>query len=220
MSGVFMTSVQLAIPILAAHFGKTALIEFAAVVIVLVGLLVLPSIRRTIWAPASTAPPARPMRRRGIVAVYLLMALIVGGSLLDLVRDTEHWPWSNFPMYSRVEDVAPTFEDYRLYGVVADDAHSEISLSTDIRYLQPFDPSRLAEALVKLAGDPRIDEGLLDCLNRYESLRKSGAHKGPPLVALRLYRVRFTLDPWGRNTDQPDQKTLIRQVELPTEKPL
>lgn len=207
--------------ILAAHFQTSALIECAAVAVILAALAIFPPIRRAIWAPTEAvdaSSPIRPMRRKGIVAAYLLIIAVVGGSLLDLARDTEHWPWSNFPMYSQVDEQGPTFEDYRLYGVLKSD-QSELCLSTDARYLQPFDPSRLAEALIRLSNDPRLKEGLLDCLKRYEYLRQSGAHNGPPLTALRMYRVRFTLDPWGRNTEQPDQKSLICQVSLPAQSP-
>ncbi len=217
-----MNGLHPAIPILAAYFHTHAVIEFAFAVFVLAMLAMFPPIWKTIWAPAAaveSTSPVRPMRRMGIFAAYLVIAIIVGGSLFDMLRDTEHWPWSNFPMYSAPEEQTASFQDYRLYGVLQND-HSEISLATDSRYTQPFDPSRLAEALAGLAGDPRINEGLLDCLVRYENLRKAGAHDGPPLSGIRMYKVRFTLDPWGRNTEQPDQKLLISEVSLPTGKAL
>jgi hypothetical protein len=197
----------------AAALNPGAVLELLAAMAAIVIVFVLPPVRRAIFAPTRADSPGnvRPMSRAGLLAAYGVIALIVGGSLFDLIRDKEHWPWSNFPMYSQVSEQGATFSDYRLYGVVKKD-QSEICLNCDGRYLQPFDPSRMTEALTTLAGDPKLHEGLADCLRRYELLRQSGGHDGPELSGLRMYRVTFTLDADGRNIDQPDAKQLIDQV--------
>jgi hypothetical protein len=145
------------------------------------------------------------------------MAFILGGSILDAVRDTEHWPWSCYPMYSYMQ-IGTTFDDYRLYGVAKQNPDTEISLFTDERYLQPFDQSRLAEILETVHGDPRLHDGLLNCLTRYEALRRGGRIDGPELVKLRMYHVLWTLDPFGATIEKPDRKELIDEVALPDEK--
>jgi hypothetical protein len=211
----------MAIEFLIALQPYAALAQLAGVVVVVAVVLLLPPVRRAIFAPARSAGDAssnvRPMRSRGVVAAYVVIVLIIGGSLFDMVRDSEHWPWSNFPMYSRLEDKGATFQDYRLYGVPTANPLAEFSLATDGRFTQPFDTSRLAEALAELANDPHVHQGIEDCLRRYENLRKAGAHDGPEIGALRLYRVTFKIDPYGKNTETPEEKTFIDQaVVLPT----
>jgi hypothetical protein len=183
--------------------------------ILAVGLFLV--IRPVFWAPSEPAIGKTPMLRRRILVVYGVMAFILGGSILDMVRDTEHWPWSCYPMYSYMQ-TGTTFDDYRLYGVPKQNPDTEISLFTDERYLQPFDQSRLAEILRAVQGDPRLHDGLLNCLIRYEALRRGGRHDGPELVKLRMYHVLWTLDPWGATIEKPDHKELVDEVALPAEK--
>jgi len=145
---------------------------------------------------------------------YCLFAFIVGGSALDLARDTEHWPWSCYPMYSWPER-GTKFDVYRLYGVLKSDRQTEISLYTDERYLQPFDQSRMAEIIAATYGKPDFDKALWNCLNRYEAMRRAGRHDGPELAGLRAYHVFWTLDPYGKTIEHPDSKQKIAEVMLP-----
>jgi hypothetical protein len=169
------------------------------------------------WAPteASQSPAVSPLSRERLLVAYSIIGVIVIGSFLDMARDTEHWPWSNYPMYSQPEN-DPKFNDLRLYGVPKSDPTTEFSLFTDSRYLQPFDQSRLAMILETLSGQ-KLHEGLQDCFNRYESLRRRGAHDGPPLQALRVYRCYWTLDPTGATIEHPDRKVLIDEVDASTD---
>jgi hypothetical protein len=152
--------------------------------------------------------------RGRLLVIYGLIAFIVGGSFLDLVRDTEHWPWSCYPMYSETER-GTTFNDIRLYGVLASDQTKEISLFTDERYLQPFDQSRLAEILAVTYYKPGFTGAIENCLKRYESLRLAGKHDGPKLAGMRVYRVYWTLDPYGKTIEHPDRKVLLGEYMLP-----
>ena len=168
------------------------------------------------WAPAEpekeTPPSVAPIGRQRLLVAYGVIAFIVAGSFLDAVRDTEHWPWSNYPMYSQPEN-DPTFNDLRLYGVPKSDPNTEFSLyATDARYLQPFDPSRLA-AILETLNPQKLHVGLQDCLNRYEALRRGGHHDGPELLYLRVYRCYWSLDPTGATIEHPDRKVLIDQVQ-------
>jgi hypothetical protein len=194
------------------------IVEVVAVIAAIALLTVIAFVRAAIFAPTKadeSNPGVRPMSRIGLLAAYIPITLILGGSLFDMLRDTEHWPWSNFPMYSQIEEKGKYFEDYRLYGIPKSNPDNEFSLSTDSRYTQPFDPSRLAEALSLLADDPRMHEGLQDCLRRYDSLRRAGGHNGPELSALRLYRVGFVLKPDARNSENPEEKIQLDEVTPP-----
>ena len=58
-------------------------------------------------------------------------------------------------------------------------------------------------------------EALRDLLRRYEERRRAGQHDGPPLRGLRLYRLQWQLDLWGRNRDQPNQRDLLFELLEP-----
>ena len=167
------------------------------------------------WTRETTVKPGKlagtvTMSRPRLLVVYLLGAVILGGLVSDLVRDTEHWPFSMFPMYSEV-DRSNTLSMLRLYGVVQRSPSIEIQLDKNI-YLQPFDNTRVADALGNALQKNRVDEGVNDCLKRYEALRIAGRHDGPPLVAMRLYRVTWTVNDTGSNIDRPDRKELLSEV--------
>ena len=150
------------------------------------------------------------MSRARLWVVYTLGAVILGGSLYDFVRDTEHWPFSTYPMFSEIS-LGNAYSILRLYGVVQRSPLIEIQLDNNL-YLQPFDNSRLADALERARQENKLDEAVTDCLARYEALRRAGRHNGPSLVAMRLYLVTWTPDSSARNIDRPDRKELLTEV--------
>jgi hypothetical protein len=147
--------------------------------------------------------------------VNLLLAGFILGSTYDIVTDQEHWPFSQYPMFSGVWR-SPTFTWLRLFGVTADG--SEFPLDEN-RYIAPFDQSRLPKALRRIVDKPSraasLPRALQDCLVRYDQLRADGQHDGPPLAAMRLYELEWTIDPEGANLDQPDRKELVAEVRHP-----
>lgn len=158
--------------------------------------------------PEDPSSRVEPMAKHRLFVVYALGAVIVGGSLSDLIRDAEHWPFSNYPMYSETV-TSRSLTWFRLLGVV--EGGTEIPLD-DNRYLQPFDNSRLEGAMELAFRKHYLKEAVLDCLMRYEALRRAGRHNGPRLQALRLYRYYWVLDPWARNIDHPDRKDFLVEV--------
>jgi len=190
----------------------TILLVFFLVGLLFVGI-VRPEFQAAFWRPAAptldNSSRIAPMARQRLLLVYTLYAVIVGGSLFDLIKDTEHWPFSQYAMYSQTEKFR-SYTRLRLFGVTQEGA--EIPLY-DIRYLQPFDNSRLAAALELVAQKHQLKEAVLDCLLRYEALRRAGRHNGPALQAMRLYRVSWVLDPWATNIDHPDRKDLLVEVQ-------
>jgi hypothetical protein len=150
------------------------------------------------------------MSKARLFVVYGLGAIILGGGLSDLVRDTEHWPFAQYAMFSETE-MSNTYTMFRLYGVLDESPLVEVPLDSDL-YLQPFDNSRLTPALQYAAKNNRLDEAVTNCLVRYDTLRRAGRHNGPPLVAMRLYRVTWTLEPSAGNVDRPDHKELLAEV--------
>jgi GT2 family glycosyltransferase len=190
----------------------TFLLLFFVVGLLIVGI-VRPEFQAAFWRPTvrslEDSSQMVPMARQRLLLIYGLLAVILGGSLFDIIGDTEHWPFSNYPMYSGTEK-SHSLTTFRLFGVTQDG--SEISLHNDIRYLQPFDNSRLPQAFERVAEKHQLKEAVLDCFLRYEALRRAGRHSGPQLQAMRLYRVYWVLDPWARNVDHPDHKDLFVEV--------
>jgi hypothetical protein len=185
----------------------TAWLAVAAIVGVVV-------IRRGASSDHARDPAIAQIGRRRLRVVELALAVLIGGSLVDIVVDVdvEHWPFSPYPMYATVARPGPLTVT-RLMGVV-EGTGREIPLTSDAD-IRPFDRSRLAAALRRLAvrGDSaRLNRALLDCLTRYERRRGAGDHHGPPLAAVRLYELTWTLDPRAANVDTPTGKRLIAAV--------
>jgi len=155
-------------------------------------------------------PPGVAMSKTRRLVVYGLGAVIFGGALSDLMRDTEHWPFSAYTMFSRIQ-VSKTYSTLRLYGVVERSPLIEMPLDSNV-YLQPFDNSRLAAALEHALEENKVNDGLTDCLTRYEALRRAGVHHGPPLVAMRLYSLTWMLDTSASNVERPEVKQLLAEV--------
>lgn len=146
------------------------------------------------------------------MCINLIVIALIAGSAYDIVTDQEHWPFSQYPMFSGVWR-SPTFTWLRLFGVTADGR--EFALDEN-RYVAPFDQSRLPKALRRMLdmpdGDARVRIALADCLERYEQLRADDRHDGPPLVAMRLYELEWTIDRAAANVDHPDRRRFIAEV--------
>ncbi|HEY1923388.1 MAG TPA: hypothetical protein VGG44_11615, partial [Tepidisphaeraceae bacterium] len=177
-----MRKVMFILPLIAVAIGDAWLLanhkpHRAVVLLTCAGIalavLMLPGFWKMLFNPTQIPQEANatyvPMSRKRMMIAYAVILFIIGGSFLDLARDTEHWPWSCYPMYSYPES-GTTFNDLRLYGVLASDPKSELSLYTDERFTQPFDQSRMAEALAATSWLPGIDDGMRNCLKRYETL--------------------------------------------------
>ncbi len=137
--------------------------------------------------------------------VSLLTLAILAGSAFDVIRNREHWPFSPYPMFSKVDD-SRGYRTLRLYGVARDGG--ELPL-TDFAYLEPFDRCRLVSALETLRAEQRLPAALADVYARYERRRTAGRHGGPPLSAVRLYQLRWALDADARNAQHPDVRELL-----------
>jgi len=155
------------------------------------------------------------MSKLRMLLLHAVIALLISGSLYDIVTFGEHWPFSSYRMYSNLQRER-SLSSVRLFGVTKEEPHREIPLLA-FQHIQPFNQSRLAVALRRLNLKPQrqqlLDEALRDCLTRYETLRRVGRHDGPPLQGIRLYRLQWQLDPRARNVDQPDHRELLGEVK-------
>src|SRR4051794_7419234 len=97
-------------------------------------------------APISAGNSAcceRCMRR---ALINIVLAALIAGSAYDIVRDEEHWPFSQYPMFSGTWR-SPRFTWLRLFGVTADGR--EFALDRN-EYIAPFDESRLPKVLRRM----------------------------------------------------------------------
>ena len=137
---------------------------------------------------------------------------LIAGSAYDTLTDQEHWPFSQYPMFSGTW-ASPTFTWLRLFGVPADGREFPLD---DNRFVAPFDQSRLPKSLRQMLlapdRDARIHTALVDLLARYEQLRQHAGHDGPPIVTLRLYEMEWTIEPDAGNVDRPDHRRFIAEV--------
>lgn len=154
------------------------------------------------------------MSGQRIRLAHLVIFTLIAGSAFDIITGREHWPFSPYPMYSNTFS-ADTLSKMRLFGVAQGDRAVEIPIYA-FPYIQPFDRSRLYVALERMRrkenGRRLLRDAVRDCLRRYERLRAAGRHDGPPLRAMRFYEVHWRLDPWARNADKPDSRTLLFEV--------
>ena len=146
--------------------------------------------------------------------IQVVIALLIGGSLYDIITGSEHWPFSPYAMFSNVER-EPFMSRHLLFGVTEQEPGDEITLQS-FQYIRPFMENRLNSAFRRMKSEPDgqqlLTEALHDCLTRYERLRLAGCHDGPPLQGIRLYWLQWKLDPWAKNVHQPDRRKLLAEV--------
>jgi hypothetical protein len=144
--------------------------------------------------------------------VNCILIAFIAGSAYDTVTDQEHWPFSQYPMFSGVWSQR-SFTWLRLFGVTGDGR--EFALDAN-RFIAPFDQSRLPKVLQQMLdkpdGDQRIRIALPELYARYEQLRHDEQHDGPPIVALRLYELDWIIRPDAANVDAPEGRRLIAEV--------
>jgi hypothetical protein len=152
------------------------------------------------------------MTSRRLLLAHVLIAGVVGGSFYDIVTRQEHWPFSNYPMFSTVHR-STTLRWLRLYGVTADDREVPV---VKYSYLFPLDQSRLPLGLRRYLngedGNEKLKEAVVDALRRYEQRRLAHEHAGPALRALRLYQVRWDVRPYAANLEQPASRELLAEA--------
>ena len=151
--------------------------------------------------------------------VYAVVGVIVVGHLYEIVRQQEHWPFTNYPMWARVSrdwhirEVMP-------FGVTEAPAPREFDLR-DPKYFAPMPAIYQKLNFQRAASRANVrDRMLADYLKRYELLRVAGKHGGPPLKAIRLYEWYWTMDRRADNANSPDRKTLLYEYPAPSTRPV
>ena len=155
------------------------------------------------------------MSRARVWLVYAVLFAIVGGHLVEIVTQREHWPFSPYPMWS-MASTSWGLQDHRLYGVTDEPTPREILLQKP-EYFAPL-PSRFMR-LQMLKGLEEERKGrpqhlaaiTRDYLQRYEQRRKAGLHNGPPLKGLRMYLYQWQMNRDASNRASP-QRTVFYET--------
>jgi hypothetical protein len=155
-------------------------------------------------SPVASAPlatgvyaPASRMKPRRIWLVYGLFAILVGGHLVEVVTQREHWPFSPYQMWSIPSRGWETNREM-LRGVTDEPAPREVPVTPSQLYPIPYqmivvNMQQAAKALK--AGEPaKADAIIRGLLEQYEKRRAAKQHGGPPLKGLRLYQVTWKMD--------------------------
>lgn len=166
------------------------------------------------------------MQKRELLLAHGVILVIAGASLWCIANATEIWPFSHYPMYSRVQK--PSYRQLRMMGVSAD---GEVDL-THNRYWRPLSVAHIRLTLSRLdrlrpmlefrhpirAVDAEIERRravIADTLAaRYRARRAAGMHDGPPLRGLRLYLNEWTLVSGAANADTPDRSELLTEISF------
>lgn len=130
--------------------------------------------------------------RRRKIRAHLAIAVFgfgtLGGGLAEL--DQRFWPFSQYAMFSGGRP--DRFSYWELRGVLPGPVSAELPLRGQA-YFGVFNHLRLIRALQRSARGKKDRSELLTSLAEiralYERRRRRGLHAGPPLRAVRLYRV-------------------------------
>ena len=190
-------------------FSPRQLAFVVCLLVVLIAVALSAEARKAFWNPTRAANGVAALPAYRLLTVYALAAIILGGSLIAWVRDTEYWPYSAYPMFSLISPRKDfKFTTLRVYGVTQREPLAEFQLD-DNAYIEPFDNSRLPQALGIALSENKLTPVLKDLLERYDALRVAKVHNGPPLQGLRLYRVTWYLNDQASNEKTPADKVFL-----------
>jgi hypothetical protein len=150
------------------------------------------------------------MSRRRLMFINAVLLLLLGVHLYENVVDSEHWPFCSYRMYSWLE-TERSVTTYRVVGVRDDGTETLIHKN---EFIHPFDQIRLNEGLQNAHHGRGLGvHALNDVLRRYEHRRQGREHSGPPIVRVRLYRMKHALEPWASNLHSPTERELLAESD-------
>ena len=166
----------------------------------------------------ATEPTAQPMKPWRMWLVYAVVGVIVLGHLHEIVRQQEHWPFTNYEMWARVT------RDWHVAEVVpvgiTDEPEPREVVLLDPAYFAPMPLNYQRLNFRRAAGRANLRDRILeDYLRRYDHLRTTGRHDGPPLKGVRLYEWYWMMDRHAGNAASPERKTLLYQYPAASTRP-
>lgn len=149
--------------------------------------------------PASPPVLYQPMKKWRIAVVLAVITVLVAGHAIDIYLLREHWPFSYYHMYARVEK-RRTVGVFSLFGLMREPGYRALERITSARYVPPLSEGRLRVILMaayRRGEDPKNIEDtkqvMADYMRLYESRRIAGLHDGPRMQEIHFYRLVWRL---------------------------
>ena len=158
--------------------------------------------------------------KRRILLVNVVVLLLISGHLVDIVTNKEHWPFSQYKLFTNVE-TERSLTRMQLYGVTQESSYEFPLRSADNIFdsstvIDPLWSTYYKQRLKPEERQAKLNDRLLDSLSAYEKQRLAGDLNGPPLQGVRLYEATWSLDGQARSMDDPaDHRELIAEVSSP-----
>lgn len=162
-------------------------------------------------------PPATPMSRGRMIVATTVISIIIAGQAYDIERARENWPFSNYPMFSRLPEQRD-FSRFVLIGIPANRAPVDLGKPEYCAPMPPFHVRIAMDAASRSRKDPvaAMQAVARDYLRQYEARRKAGLHDGPPLRGIQVYQLNWDdVDSWAASARTPDSQTLIFDSRRP-----
>ncbi len=177
-----------------------------------------PRVQRAWDAARGAAPEVRPATDLGqgrLIRVRVFTLLLLAAQGVAIVSWLELWPFSPYKMFSETRRASDALTRYRAFGIPAGDPTAEIWITPAM--LAPLSNSSVQRfaAQARRAADPeRALQALAGALlDIYEVGHRRATHRGPRLVALRLYEdVWRQLDTRARDAARPHRRTVLVTV--------
>jgi hypothetical protein len=161
------------------------------------------------------------MSKWRILLANVVVLLLVFGHLFDIVKNEEHWPFSQYKLFTLV-NTERSLTRMQLYGVTQEISQHEFPLRSvdegfdSSRIIDPIRETYYTQRLGSAERQQKLNEQLLDSLSTYEKRRLAGNLNGPSLQGVRLYEARWSLDGQAQSMDDPpDHRELIAEVRHP-----
>ncbi len=152
--------------------------------------------------PVVDESPVHRMPRSRILVAVAVIAFVVCGQLFDTACGREHWPFSNYAMYSGIATRRET-EVFRAYGVTSSDEETWLAGQSF-----PFDPIRLS-CILSNHNDSAAMSVAADALLKLANANSAGLQ----LARMRIYHCRWKHDEQARNYHQPERTLLAETVD-------
>jgi hypothetical protein len=164
---------------------------------------------------ATGNPPTVPMRPWRVAMVLFVALALVLVHAHDIHFGMEHWPSSNYPMYSRIES-KPRLKLLTIFGEVRDEQGTRLVWLKDQRVIPEISERRMRNILMATwdlgpsrGRGARVERLLRDYFNVYEARRILGKHAGPPLVQTHLFELTWKFRESNKPRGRPDHRRLL-----------
>ena len=149
--------------------------------------------------------PGRLLTRGQVTTVYGLLFVLIGGHVFDSITHTDHWPFSNYPMFESVAD--KRLITYRLTCLYTDSTGHPREIYFNPAWVPSLPQFKFVGSLRhnldgKHPNPAKLRQILSDYLDTYDACRAAGLSHGPDVTAVRLYRLDIPME------------TPLRQVDL------